>query len=107
MTRLALIPLGMQRGIRHSHTMNKAELITCLEKNDADPSFVLDKDIQATCYGYLTTWRRKNREQYNKYHRELRTNKKVRKQPQQITLTDDETGEEHLFIYFILIYIYI
>ena len=56
MTRLALIPIGMERGIHYSHKMNKAELITCLEKNDVDSSFVLDKDIQAKCYAYQRTW---------------------------------------------------
>ncbi len=75
MTRPALIQLGLKRGILYSHVMNKPALINILEKNDVDPSIVLDLDIQAKKYRYQTKWLSKHREAYNKYHRDYWQNK--------------------------------
>ena len=42
-----------------------------LEKNDEDPSFVLDEDAKAACFAGYDKWRQnpKNREKYLNYHR--------------------------------------
>ncbi len=75
MARPALISVGLKRGILYSHIMNRPQLISMLEKNDADSSIVLDLDVQAKKTEYQKRWLSKNRESYNKYHREYITNK--------------------------------
>ena len=65
--RSELVGMGMHRGIRYSHKMTIPELIKNLQKNDKDPNHILDKAVQAKCYGYHKKWCTTNRAQYNKY----------------------------------------
>ena len=49
-----------------------------LEKNDADPSLVLDEDAKAACFAAYDKWRKNpdNKEKYLTYHKSY--NRRVR-----------------------------
>ena len=76
MTRIELIPLGIERGIKYICKMNKSELIKNLKKNDDDTNYIIDIDVRAKCQEYHKKWKTQHREQYNKYYREYRVKNK-------------------------------
>ena len=63
--------LAKARGIKYCSQMTKARIVEMLEKNDVDPSIVLDEEAKATCFAGYDRWRKKpeNREKYLIYHR--------------------------------------
>ena len=75
MKRSDLSSLALGRGIKYSYKMNKSQLKSMLEKNDIDPNYVLDKDIQKQMIGYTNTWCAKNKEHLASYMREYRQRK--------------------------------
>ena len=63
--------LARARGIKYCSHINKARMVEILEKNDVDPSIVLDEEAKAACFAGYDRWRKnpKNREKYLTYHR--------------------------------------
>ena len=63
--------LARARGIKYISQMNKPELIETLEKNDSDPSFIINPIAKDRCFAHYDKWRKNpdNREKYLTYHR--------------------------------------
>ena len=70
--------IARERGIKYLTYIKKERLIEMLEKNDADPSLVLDEDAKAACFAAYDKWRKNpdNKEKYLTYHKSY--NRRVR-----------------------------
>ena len=74
----SLRKLCASRKIKYCYIMSKTKMIEMLEKNDKDPTFVLDEDTKRLSSKYHLKWIKNNREKYLGYHKKyyaIRKNK--------------------------------